>query len=423
MVALISRREQLDEVKQLSKEVVIMVPQLHVGIDVGCKVHRVGIADPQGKILDEFDMVHAEAGFRDFFCRVGCYKEELALPVAVAMEGYNGYARPLDRMIQEKGYTLYNVNNLKLARFKEVFPGAAKTDAIDTRKILELFHLKEHLPLAKDVLQEVIPAPLVNEKLKRLSRRRRQLVNEKIRIANRIQSDLQAICPELLSITNSVSNLWFLEFITCRDDPRQLIRLRPTTILKLHGIGRKYAGIIQEWQGKASFSHETDYVGPMIIQDARRLLELLDQIHILDRAMETLAEESQIAQRLSSIPGFGNTSISELAGEIGTLDRFTRESGLALYLGISPLTHQSGQKHRTRSPRQVNQRAKAAMMTAVARHMGYVPESRTYYDKKRAEGKTHNQAIRALGRHLVRVIWTMLKNNRDYKIREVKKMT
>ena len=62
------------------------------------------------------------------------------------MEGYNGYARPLDRMIQEKGYTLYNVNDLKLARFKEVFPGAAKTDVIDTRKILELFHLKGHLP-------------------------------------------------------------------------------------------------------------------------------------------------------------------------------------------------------------------------------------------------------------------------------------
>jgi transposase len=71
------------------------------------------------------------------------------------MEGCNGYARPLDRQIQEKGYALYNVNNLKLARFKEVFPKAAKTDAIDTRKILELFHLKDHLPLAKDALQKV----------------------------------------------------------------------------------------------------------------------------------------------------------------------------------------------------------------------------------------------------------------------------
>jgi hypothetical protein len=48
-----------------------------------------------------------------------------------------------------------------------------------------------------------------------------------------------------------------------------------------------------------------------------------------------------------------------------------------------------------------------------------VPESKVYYEKKRAEGKSHNQAVRALGRHLVRVIWSMLKNGRDYELREV----
>jgi len=58
-------------------------------------------------------------------------------------------------------------------------------------------------------------------------------------------------------------------------------------------------------------------------------------------------------------------------------------------------------------------------MTAVARHINCVPESRVYYEKKRAEGKRHNQAVRALGRHLVRVIWSMLKNERDYELREV----
>ncbi|MCD5416968.1 IS110 family transposase, partial [Candidatus Bipolaricaulota bacterium] len=63
---------------------------------------------------------------------------------------------------------------------------------IDTRKIIELFHLKDHLPLAKDTLQEVVAIPPASEKLKRLSRRR-QLVNEKVRVVNRIQSDLQAV--------------------------------------------------------------------------------------------------------------------------------------------------------------------------------------------------------------------------------------
>ena len=395
-----------------------MDPHLCVGVDVGCRTHRVGIAHPNGSILEEFDISHSNAGFQEFFRRVEARRCELSLPVAVAMEGYNGYARPLDRLVQERGYRLYNVNNLKLARFKEVFPGAAKTDPIDTRKILELFRLKDQLPLAKDAIQEVVSAPAVNEKLKRLSRRRRHLVTEKMRVLNRMQADLQAVCPELLAATNDADNLWFLRLLTFRDDLRQLARLHRSTILQIPGVGQKYARLIWQWQAKAQFSGEVEYVGPMIIQDARRILELRAQIHALDEALAELAEQSEIARRLSTIPGFGKTSIAELAGEIGTLERFASEASLALYLGMCPLTHQSGQMCTARVPRQVNTRCKAAMMTTVARHIGCVPQSRAYYDRKRAEGKTHNQAIRSLGRHLVRVIWGMFRDGRDYEIRE-----
>jgi len=396
----------------------LMEPHLCVGIDVGYRAHRVGIAHPDGTILDEFDISHDQAGFGEFFRRVEGYRRQLSLPVAVAMEGFNGYARPLDRLVQEKGYRLFNVNNLKLARFKEVFPGAAKTDPIDTRKILELFCLKDQLPLAKDVIQEVVMAPAVNGKLKRLSRRRRHLVDEKMRVLARMQTDLQAVCPELLALTHSADNLWFLRFLTFRDDLRQLARLRHSTVLQIPGVGEKYSRVILEWRKKACFSNEVEYVGPMIIEDAARVLELRKQIQALDEVMAELAAQSEIARRLATIPGFGKTSIAELAGEIGTLERFSGEASLALYVGMCPLTHQSGQMSRARVPRQVNTRCKAAMMTAVARHIACVPESRVYYDRKRAEGKTHNQAIRALGRHLVRVIWAILRDGRDYEIRE-----
>jgi len=337
----------------------------------------------------------------------------------VAMEGYNGHARPLDKMIMEKGYKLYNVNNLKLARFREIFPGPAKTDSLDVRKILELFHLKDHLPLAKDVLQEVPEVPKENEKLKRLTRRRRQLVHEKVRVVKRMQADLQAVCPELLGLSKKVDNLWFLRFLASCDDLEELARLTPEEVREIPGIGVKYAGIIQGWQKRAEFSPEVEYVGPMIVSDARRILELLSEIAALEEAIEGLCRESELAQRLRSIPGFGVISAAELAGEIGTLERFGSEASLALYLGMCPLDKQSGQFHGTSSPRQVNRRAKAAMMVAVAHHIWEVPESRAYYEKKRAEGKRHNQAVRSMARHLVRVMWSMIKHGRDYEVREV----
>jgi hypothetical protein len=55
---------------------------------------------------------------------------------------------------------------------------------IDARKGLELFQLSDHLPLAKEVLQEVSGTPTENEILKRLTRRRRRLVNERVRVVN-----------------------------------------------------------------------------------------------------------------------------------------------------------------------------------------------------------------------------------------------
>ncbi|MFN8993201.1 MAG: IS110 family transposase, partial [Pseudomonadota bacterium] len=67
-------------------------------------------------------------------------------------------------------------------------------------------------------------------------------------------------------------------------------------------------------------------------------------------------------------------------------------------------------------PRQINPRARDAMLIVTIHHMATVATSRAYYDRKRAQGKTHMQATRALARHLVRVLFSMLKQNRDYRL-------
>lgn len=391
--------------------------QITVGIDIGSDQHRVAIAGPDGAILEEFDLAHHPLGFRDFFQRLTVHEKRYGGPVAVAMEGFNGHARPLDTQIRMRGYPLYNVNNLKLARFKEIFPGPAKNDPVDARKILELFQLRSHLPMAKDVLQEVAPTPQENDQLKRLTRRRRQLVNEKVRIVNRLQADLKSVSPGLLDITGNADNRWFLRFLSCREHFSKLARVQRKSLLQIQGVGHKYADIIQQWQIGAYFAPEVDWVGAMIIEDAQRILALIASIKQIEARIADIAQNSQIVLRIDSIPGFGPVSSAELGGEIGTLHRFASEASLALYIGMAALDNQSGTFRGTKTPRQVNTRAKAAMMVAVARHIEQVPGSKAYYDKKRAEGKKHNQAIRALGRHLTRVIWSLIKQQRNYEIR------
>jgi len=389
------------------------VLELHVAIDIGSRVHRVAVGDADGHVLDQFDVHHTAPGIAAFFERIEKLPHDT---VAVAMEGYNGWARPLDQRVLARGWTLFNVNNLKLARYKEIFPAPAKSDNIDSLRMLELFRMRGSVHVARDVLQLVIAAPPENDKLKQLTRRRRQLVNDKVRLTARMTAMLQALCPGLLALTGAVDNVWFLSLLTARADIRKLPGLRSTTVRGLPAVGKRYASIIKVWQKEALLADDAKWTGPMLISDAKRLLALRREIEDQERQIAAAAVESDLAQRIASIPGFGLICSAELAGEIGTLARFEGEAGLAVYLGMAPLTNSSGTYHGTKRPRQVNQHAKLAMMTGSAHHVREVAQSQRYYAKKRVQAKGHNQAVRCVGRQLVRVIWSMVTKGRAYQV-------
>ena len=80
-----------------------MESELQVAIDVGSRVHRVAVGDADGHILDQFDVHHTARGMDAFFERIMLLSDG---PVAVAMESYNGWARPLDQQILARGWKL-----------------------------------------------------------------------------------------------------------------------------------------------------------------------------------------------------------------------------------------------------------------------------------------------------------------------------
>lgn len=46
----------------------------------------------------------------------------------------------------------------------------------------------------------------------------------------------------------------------------------------------------------------------------------------------------------------------------------------------------------------------------------YDPNSRAFYDRKRAEGKRHTQAVIALARRRVNVLWALIRDRRLYNV-------
>ncbi len=67
--------------------------EIRVSVDVGSYSHNMAIGLSIGEVLEEFQIAHQLEGFKYFFTRIERQQKKRGCPVAVAMEGYNGYAR------------------------------------------------------------------------------------------------------------------------------------------------------------------------------------------------------------------------------------------------------------------------------------------------------------------------------------------
>jgi transposase len=83
-------------------------------------------------------------------------------------------------------------------------------------------------------------------------------------------------------------------------------------------------------------------------------------------------------------------------------------------LRIAPVTRRSGTSIRgEHAARGGNKRLKRALFLSAFASLSHGP-SRAYYDRKRAQGKHHNQAIIALARRRTDVLFAMLRDGTLY---------
>jgi transposase len=156
----------------------------------------------------------------------------------------------------------------------------------------------------------------------------------------------------------------------------------------------------------------------IIYSIAKNILELKEQIDALDKKLDEIGQEITAVRRLTSIPGVGVKLSSRLIGEIENINRFKTESKLAVYCGIACVDNSSGKVEKAKLVYKSNKICKMTMVAMAGCSIRFIPESGVYYAKKRAEGKSHNHALRCLARQLVKVIFKMLKEDRDYVIND-----
>jgi transposase len=382
-----------------------------LGLDVGKGEHHAVGLDPAGKRLHDRPLPNSEPKLRALFDKLAAHGPLLvvvdqpatigALPVAVA---------------RATGHQVAYLPGLAMRRIADLYPGRAKTDARDAYVIADaarsLPHTLRHVDVGDNTLAELEVLVGFDD----------DLAGEATRISNRIRGLLTGIHPALERVIGpKISHPAVLEILSRCGGPtgiRKTGRRRLTQITAKHAprMGEKLADTI--W---AALDEQTVTVPGTTAADTvlPRLADTLKNV-LLQRKqtaeeVEEILDAHPLAGVLTSMPGIGVRTAARILLEVGDTANFASSAHLAAYAGIAPVTRTSGTSIKGEHPaRTGNRKLKRAFFLSAFAALSD-PVSRTYYDRKRAEGKKHNAALICLARRRCDVLYAMLRNGAHYR--------
>jgi transposase len=154
----------------------------------------------------------------------------------------------------------------------------------------------------------------------------------------------------------------------------------------------------------------------LVAKLAPTILAIDDDLAGIDAQITQALGLHPYGQLLMSMPGFGPTLAATFLAQIGgSLNPFESADTLASLAGLAPVPRDSGRiSGNLHRPRRFNRRLLRTCYLAALSSLKNSPASRAFYDRKRAEGKSHKQALIALARRRMNVIWAMLRDHTPY---------
>ncbi|KAA9392883.1 IS110 family transposase [Kocuria coralli] len=386
-------------------------PAVFVGLDVGKSDHHAVAVTAAGKTVYDKALPNDEARLRTIL-------EELATahgPVLMVVDQPATIgALPVAVAQAMESVTVAYLPGLAMRRIADLHPGAAKTDARDAAIIAEAARTMPHT-LRNIRVDEAQIAELVV-----LAGFDDDLAAQITATSNRLRGMLTQIHPALeRALGPRVTHPAVADLLSRYPTPGKLAAAgRGHVRARL----KKHAPRLAEPLTEAIFdalSQQTVVVAgteaatTVIPILAGQLASLIRQRATVATQVEALVEAHPLSAVLTSMPGIGVRTAARILTEVVGKD-FADAGHLASYAGIAPVTRRSGTSIRgEHAPRGGNKRLKRALFLSAFASLHHGP-SRAYYDRKRAQGKRHNQAIIALARRRTDVLYAMLRDGTLY---------
>ncbi|GAA3185919.1 IS110 family transposase [Blastococcus jejuensis] len=334
-----------------------------IGIDVHKNTHCAVAIDEAGRQMGQPLTVRAtDAGHRQLLR--WSRREFPEATVEFAVEDCRHVSARLEQGLLAAEAVVVRVPPKLMAQTRSSARTRGKSDPIDALAIARAALREPTLPRAEHTH--------VSRELKLLVDRREDLVEARTKAQNRLRWHLHELDPELDVPARG------LDLAKHQDRVQARLEELPASLVRRLALE--------------------------ILGDIR---DLTGRINLLEKEIAAVVRVQ--APLLLTLPGCGPLTAAKLVGETANPARFRSEACFAMHAGAAPIPASSGKTNRHRLARGGNRQLNAALHRIAVTQIRLDGLGRAYYQRRRSEGDTTMEALRALKRRLARIVFNLLR--------------
>lgn len=385
----------------------------YLGIDIAKINHVASLIDGEGNILIKaIKFTNSNDGFDKLLSSLKDYN---LTNILVSMEATGHYWLSLYSALINKEFNVSVFNPFQIKSYR-----GAYTNRKQKNDVTDSILIADYLRFFGSINTKLPNNELLS--LKKLTRFRSDLVSSVVTAKTQIIGILDNVFPEYKQAFFDIfgtTSLALLQEASTAHDIANFNTKKLANLLSNNSRGRlgtKEAKVLKEL-AKNTFGFSFTNIACSF-----EIKQLINQIVFLDEQIDDTEKEiekiySGLDSHLLSVPGVGKTLAPIILSEIGDINSFDKPSKLTAFAGIEPTQNQSGNKASVneKTSKRGSPYLRHAIYNASLTAMKAEPTLRSYYDKKKLEGKHHSVALMGVSRKLLIIIYYVLKENRDYK--------
>jgi transposase len=372
--------------------------------------HDITVVDRAGAVVAEFRLAHCAGGWAEFTDKM---KPFGACPFT--LETSSGPA--VDQLLQ-RGYAVYPLapQAAKAYRARKA-PSGTKTDRHDTWAMADALRTDGH------AWRRLRPQDEATATLRALCRDEISLIEQRTLLVNQLQAALHEYYGAALEAFDDWTEPFTWTFVQQFPTPQALQaagKRQWEKFLHTHKLWRPET----RDQRLAHFAQANALPASPAVASAKSLLAVslakvlvtlqhqLDQYRLrIDQAFRTHPDHDIFG----NLPGAKAVLGPRLLGEIGSVrEEYPDADALMCQAGVSPVSYQSGQVERCHLRRACNKVLRFTIHLWANASRKTCAWAQAYYAQKRAQGHSHANALRCLGKRWLKILWRLWQERRTY---------